>query len=143
MKTLITKADGTPTKSKVHALQQLEKMGIDKDLLIEENGSFYYVSGDDQGEPEGEPKSKPTKAPKAEVKLDKELTWNTPVLPDGDNYTKLAFKGNDIVDVTFLAKHPQGQTAQRPYNAIEVSIDGHRVILPFEICQKILEVKGV
>jgi hypothetical protein len=141
MKTLITKADGTPTKSKVHALQQLEKMGIDKDLLIEENGSFYYVSEDTEGEVKAE--VKPAKAPKAEVKLDKELTWNTPVLPDGNNYTKLAFKGNDIVDVTFLAKHPQGQTAQRPYNAIEVSIDGHRVILPFEICQKILEVKGV
>lgn len=138
MKTLITKADGTPTKSKVHALQQLEKMGIDKDLLIEENGSFYYVSEDAEGEVKAE-----VKPAKAEVKLDKELTWNTPVLPDGDNYTKLAFKGNDIVDVTFLAKHPQGQTAQRPYNAIEVSIDGHRVILPFEICQKLLEVKGV
>lgn len=138
MKTLITKADGTPTKSKVHALQQLEKMGIDKNLLIEENGSFYYVSEDAEGEVKAE-----VKPAKAEVKLDKELTWNTPVLPDGDNYTKLAFKGNDIVDVTFLAKHPQGQTAQRPYNAIEVSIDGHRVILPFEICQKLLEVKGV
>lgn len=43
MKQLITKSDGTPTKSKVHALQFLEKMGIDKTYLIEENGQFYYI----------------------------------------------------------------------------------------------------
>ena len=43
MKTLITKSDGTPTKSKVHALQFLEKNGIPKELLIEENGQFFYA----------------------------------------------------------------------------------------------------
>ena len=44
MKTLITKSDGTPTKSKVHALQFLEKNGIPKELLIEENGQFFYAA---------------------------------------------------------------------------------------------------
>ena len=43
MKQLITKSDGvTPIKSKLHALQKLDKLGIDRDLLIEENGQFYY-----------------------------------------------------------------------------------------------------
>ena len=44
MKTLITKADGTPTKSKMHAVQFLDKNGISKDCLIEENGQFYLRS---------------------------------------------------------------------------------------------------
>ena len=43
MKTLIKKADGTPTKSKVHALQFLAKNGIEKDCLIEKNGQFSKV----------------------------------------------------------------------------------------------------
>lgn len=42
MKTLIKKADGTPTKSKMHAVQYLSKLGISKDCLIEENGQFFY-----------------------------------------------------------------------------------------------------
>ncbi len=42
MKTLITKSDGTSTKSKVHALQFLDKNGISKNCLIEENGQFFY-----------------------------------------------------------------------------------------------------
>ena len=42
MKTLIKKTDGSAVKSKIHAVKFLEKLGIDKSELIEENGQFYY-----------------------------------------------------------------------------------------------------
>lgn len=42
MKQLITKSDGTPTKSKVFAIKFLQDKGIDESCLIQENGQFFY-----------------------------------------------------------------------------------------------------
>ena len=49
MKVLITKSDGTPTKSKVYAKQFLQDKGISEDCLIQENGQFFYEGVNEEG----------------------------------------------------------------------------------------------
>lgn len=137
MKTLIVKGDKTPVKSRVHAVRILNELGIAKDELIEENGSFYYETV--------EPKEEKVEVeqPKAKkINLPKEIAWDIPVYPDGINNLKMNFKGSDV-EATLIAKHPAGQNFIRPYAAFELHIGEEKFVMSLELCQKLLEIKGV
>lgn len=135
MKTLITKADGTPTKSKVHALQFLEKKGISKDCLIEENGQFFY-----EAETTEEVFAKQVKRPKsAEVHSveHKTVTWETPVFDKNNERTKLHIVGTDI-EAIIIAKHPAGQLRNK--SAFEISIGDENFVMSVDLISKLFKV---
>lgn len=148
MKTLITKADGTPTKSKVHALQFLEKKGISKDCLIEENGQFFYED-EEVGAvqvPQDEAYSEP---PKVEFKhskglleeiVQKEITWDTPVFDKNNERTRLVIPGSNV-EATITAKHPAGQLRNK--SSFEIAISDENFIMSVDLISKIFKVKEV
>lgn len=138
MKTLITKSDGTPTKSKVHALQFLDKNGISKDCLIEENGQFFYEAGNT---PSQEPPT-PANAGTSPLKGADEyspVTWDVPVFDKNNEKTKLFIPGTDVI-ATINGKHPAGQL--RPKSAFEINIGNENFIMSLDLVAKIFKVRG-
>lgn len=148
MKTLITKSDGTPTKSKVHALQFLAKNGISKDCLIEEKGQFFYEDtfNDFLKETEKEtenivkileenPAVKDLFCP-IEIK---DVSWETPVYDANGERTQLIIPGTDVIG-TINAKHPAGQN--RTKSAFEINIENENFIMSVELLSKIFKVRG-
>ena len=163
MKVLITKSDGTPTKSKVHALQFLEKQGISKDCLIQENGQFFYEDSEVGAErvPKAEAYAEPpeeifenTKSIKETLLPDgsgvatgvivtkslKDVTWDTPVFVKGDERTRLIIP-NTNVEATITAKHPAGQLRNR--SSFEIAIGDENFIMSVDLISKIFKVKEV
>ena len=138
MKTLITKADGTPTKSKVRALQFLEKNGISKDCLIEENGQFFYECQDDE-HPKmdchvaGAPRNDECSIVHCSV------SWDTPVFNNDNERTKLFIPGTDVV-ATINGKHPAGQLRNK--SAFEINIGDENFIMSVDLLSKIFKVRG-
>lgn len=161
MKQLITKSDGvTPTKSKVHALQFLEKNGIDKTCLIEENGQFYYIPspqpspemGEGEQTTQAQNDSVDCHADNSVINENKEqeqeeitvkavdvkpVSWETEVFDKNNERTKLFIPGTDIQAVV-LGKHPAGQN--RSKSAFEISINGENFIMSVELLSKIFKV---
>ena len=149
MKQLITKSDGTPAKSKVHALQYLEKMGIPKEALIAENGQFFFETEEPQKEVDivkeaiqEFSKGKP-ELPKAEeitVKaVDvKPVSWDVEVFDKNNERTKLFIPGTDVV-ATVIGKHPAGQN--RSKSAFEINIDSENFIMSVDLLARIFKVK--
>ncbi|MBQ1769113.1 MAG: hypothetical protein IIZ99_00215 [Turicibacter sp.] len=129
MKTLITKADGTPTKSKMHAVQFLSKLGISKDCLIEENGQFYF---EEECPKEG---NFVVDAPRGE----ENVTWETPVFDKNNNKTQLFIPNTDIT-ATINAKLPAGQL--RDYSAFEINIGNENFAMSLDLVSKIFKVRG-
>lgn len=162
-KILITKSDGTPTKSKVHALQFLEKKGISKDCLIQENGQFFYEDSEVFAEriPKAEAYAEPpeeifenTKPLMESVKLSdgsgvatgvivtkslKDVTWDTPVFDKNNERTKLHIVGTDI-EAVILAKHPAGQLSNK--SRFEISIGDENFIMSVDLISKLFRVWG-
>ena len=148
MKVLITKSDGTPTKSKVHALQFLEKKGISKDCLISENGQFFY---EDEEVKEQTPiveeetgfvekTLKQVQGDKvAAVNMFNSVTWDTPVFDKNNEKTKLFIPGSDVT-ATINAKHPAGQIKSK--SSFELCIEGENVILSLDLVSKIFKIRG-
>lgn len=138
MKTLITKADGSAMKSKIHAVAWLEKKGLDKSSLIEENGQFYYETAVEQPIAiDAETVRENIKKLEETSAVNTEFNWETPVFTGAEN-TKLSFRKDIAVDVTLVAKHPAGQSAARPYNAFELKIgESNSVILPVDLAQQL------
>lgn len=159
MKVLITKSDGTPTKSKVHAYQFLEKKGLSKGCLIEENGQFFYesVSQSKGAFDEKDPQllnsdvgqlSNPNDLERAcemptganDVKSAAlSVSWETPVFDSNNEKTKLFIPDTDIT-ATINAKHPAGQI--KPKSSFELCIEGENVILSLDLVSKIFKVRG-
>ena len=161
MKTLITKSDGTPTKSKVHALQFLEKNGIPKELLIEENGQFFY-EGVNEGKNEGITLKTPQNdneilkqvqddnenvdipiADEKPISVDvtdsifKPVVWDTPIYDKNNNKTKLVVIGTDVV-ATINGKHPAGQN--RSVSAFELNIGNENFIMSLDLISRLFKV---
>ena len=140
MQTLITKADGTPMKSKISAIQFLKKKGIDKELLIEKDGQFFY-EGVNEEVKEEEVKAE---APKMDIKpavnpqKDNKVTWDTEVFT-GNERTKLYIPNTDII-ATINCKHPAGQL--RPINCFEIAIGNENFIMSLELVSKLFRVRG-
>ena len=135
---LITKADGTPMKSKISAIQFLKKKGIDKELLIEKDGQFFY-EGVNEGVKE-EVKAEAHKlAPAVNPVKDNKVTWDTEVFT-GAEKTKLYIPNTDIV-ATINCKHPAGQL--RPINCFEIAIGNENFIMTLDLISKIFRVKEV
>ena len=137
-KILITKADGSPMKSKIHAVQFLQKKGIEKELLIEENGQFFYEEGVNEGVIE-EPKTETPKldiAPAVNPQKDNKVTWETEVFT-GAERTKLYIPNTDIV-ATINCKHPAGQL--RAVNCFEICIGSENFIMSLDLISKIFRV---
>lgn len=149
MKQLITKSDGTPTKSKVHALQALDKLGIDRSALIEENGQFYYevtptdevfvqeVKRETKKAPEIFKHSEPL--PLGGGILHKPVTWETEVFDKNNERTKLFIPGTDVV-ATINGKHPAGQGNIK--SAFEICIDGENFKMSVDLLSRIFKVWG-
>lgn len=165
MKTLITKSDGTPTKSKVHALQFLEKNGIPKELLIEENGQFFYAAAgalteskaqSDEGVNEGENEGITLKTPQNNnenvdipiadekpIAIDitdsifKPVVWDTPIYDKNNNKTKLVVIGTDVM-ATINGKHPAGQN--RNVSAFELNIGDENFIMSLDLISRLFKV---
>ena len=140
MKTLITKADGTPTKSKVRALQFLEKNGISKDCLIEENGQFFYDDPEVGGVriPKVEAYAEPAINLSAALSY-KDVSWETPVFDKDNERTKLFIPGTDVV-ATINGKHPAGQLRNK--SAFEINIGDENFIMSVDLISKIFKVRG-
>ena len=137
-KILIKKADGTPMKSKISAIGFLKKLGIDKELLIEENGQFFYdtdeyPANDQNLTPKDEDLCQEEKPQK-----DNKVTWETQVFT-GAEKTKLYIPNTDIV-ATINCKHPAGQL--RPINCFEIAIGNENFIMSLELVSKIFRVRG-
>ena len=148
MKQPILKADGTPTKSKAHAITFLKQNGIPESCLIEENGQFFYEGANDEvnqgvNVEESETPAEPVKDNEGandEVKK-KALSWDTPVyLNDGCTNTKLKLKPSDV-DIRLKAKHPAGQSLKRPYSALEIKINNETFIISLELSKKLFEIE--
>ena len=155
MKQLITKSDGTPTKSKVHALQFLEKNGIPKEALIAENGQFFYETETTQEAfAERVPKTILTEEKPAEIfkhtkPLTEEITvkavdvkpvsWETEVFDKNNERTKLFIPGTDVV-ATIIGKHPAGQN--RSKSAFELNIENENFIMSVDLLSRIFKVRG-
>lgn len=138
MKTLITKSDGTPTKSKVHAVQFLDKNGISKDCLIEENGQFFYECHDNEECPKIEIPTA-AKIEGCEEKIFTPVTWDVPVFDKNNEKTKLFIPGTDVI-ATINGKHPAGQL--RPKSAFEINIGNENFIMSLDLVAKIFKVRG-
>ena len=130
MKVLITKSDGTPTKSKVHAKQFLSKLGMPEDCLIEENGQFYYEGVNDSPSPQPSPQR---------GEGVKEVTWETPVFDKNNEKTKLFIPGTDVI-ATINAKLPAGQL--RGFNAFEICIENENFAMSLDLVSKIFKARG-
>lgn len=149
MKQLITKSDGTPTKSKVHALQFLEKMGIDKTELIEENGQFFYEIIPTIKEEEAkaildtEPSAEKIELKEEEITVKavdvKPVTWDTEVFDKNNERTKLFIPGTEII-ATILCKHPAGQGRNK--SSFEINIGDENFIMSVDLLSKIFKVRG-
>lgn len=134
MKELIKKADGSAVKSKLHAVKYLEKIGIDKDCLIEENGQFYYESGVET------PVETLTLKEEKTGQTDFEpVTWETEVFDKNNERTKLFIPGTDIV-ANVICKHPAGQN--RSKSAFEISINDENFIMSVDLLTKLFKVRG-
>ena len=138
MKTLITKADGTPTKSKVHALQFLDKKGISKDCLIEENGQFFYDSPDVFAEIVERPKAAEIFKETAPI-IDKNVSWDTPVFGKNDVRTQLYIPNTGIV-ATINAKYPAGQN--RSKSCFGICIGDENFVMSVDLVSKLFKVRG-
>lgn len=141
MKTLITKSDGTPTKSKVHALQFLAKNGISKDCLIEEKGQFFYEEKSEQtlNQVQGDSvvDCHVADAPRNDSIDFVDVSWETPVYDANGERTQLIIPGTDII-ATINAKHPAGQN--RTKSAFEINIENENFIMSVELLSKIFKV---
>ena len=138
MKKLITKSDGTPTKSKVHALQFLEKQGILKDCLIEENGQFFYEDAVQVNEiATASPRNDEMICEQIEFK---KVDWDIPVFDKNNEKTRLFIPGSNV-EAVINAKHPAGQLRNK--NSFEICIEGENFVMSLELIQKIFMVKGV
>ena len=133
MKQLITKSDGTPTKSKVFAIKFLQDKGIDESCLIQENGQFFYEEGE-------EVKQAPTLNP-SPVEREELLpvNWETPVYDKNNEKTVLIIPGTDI-KATINAKHPGGQI--RPTSSFEINIGQENFIMSLDLVSKLFRVRG-
>ena len=138
MKTLITKSDGTPTKSKVRALQFLEKNGISKDCLIEENGQFFYEYPDNDEFPKMDCIVADTPR-KDDSIIHCSVSWDTPVFNKDNERTKLFIPGTDVV-ATINGKHPAGQSRNK--SAFEINIGDENFIMSVDLLSKIFKVRG-
>lgn len=134
MKTLIKKADGSPVKSKLHAVKYLEKIGIDKDCLIEENGQFYYESGVETPVEALTPKEERTGQTDFIP-----VSWETEVYDKNNEKTKLYILGTDIV-ATIHCKHPAGQGRNK--SSFEINIGDENFIMSVDLLSKIFKVRG-
>ena len=132
MKVLIKKSDGTPTKSKVHAIKFLQEKGIDESCLIQENGQFFYedvetLLPDGSGVATGVIVTKSLK----------EVTWDTPVFDKNNERTKLHIVGTDI-EAIIIAKHPAGQLRNK--SAFEISIGDENFVMSVDLISKLFKV---
>lgn len=132
MKVLIKKSDGTPTKSKVHAIKFLQEKGIDESCLIQENGQFFYEDAeallpDGSGVATGVIMTKSLK----------EVTWDTPVFDKNNERTKLHIVGTDI-EAIIIAKHPAGQLRNK--SAFEISIGDENFVMSVDLISKLFKV---
>lgn len=134
MKVLITKSDGTPTKSKVYAKQFLQEKGISEGCLIQENGQFFY----EDSETFAEQVERPQAMEVHNVEY-KPVTWETPVFT-GSERTELFIPNTDI-KATIIAKHPGGQI--RPTSAFEIAIGQENFIMSLDLVSKLFRVKEV
>lgn len=150
MKVLITKSDGTPTKSKVHAIKFLQEKGIDESCLIQENGQFFYEDAEAYAEPpeeifENTKSIKETLLPDGSgvatgvimTKSLKEVTWDTPVFDKNNERTKLHIVGTDI-EAIIIAKHPAGQLRNK--SAFEISIGDENFVMSVDLISKLFKV---
>ena len=146
MKTLITKSDGTPTKSKVHALQFLAKNDISKDCLIEEKGQFFYEYPDNDEYPKVDDvvnveNVNPSPQPSTQKgDGDISVSWETPVYDANGERTQLIMAPETDIIATINAKHPAGQN--RTKSAFEINIENENFIMPVELLSKIFKVRG-
>ena len=141
MKTLIKKADGSAVKSKLHAVKYLEKIGIDKECLIEENGQFYYDAPD---EPVNATRPAPVYSAIPKEKMEGQIyfipvSWETEVYDKNNEKTKLFIPGTDIV-ATIHCKHPAGQN--RAKSAFEINIGDENFIMSVDLLSKLFKVRG-
>ena len=143
MKQIITKSDGTPTKSKVFAIKFLQDKGISEDCLIQENGQFFYEEGEAK-----EVDCHVADAPRNDEKpvvLEKQqndllpVSWDTPVYDKNNEKTVLIIPGTDI-KATINAKHPGGQI--RPTSAFEIAIGQENFIMSLDLVSKLFKVKS-
>jgi hypothetical protein len=142
-KILITKSDGTPTKSKVFAIKFLQDKGIDESCLIQENGQFFYDDLTTEEAPKviEEVKEEVKKEPVKEKQQNDLLpvNWETPVYDKNNNKTVLIIPGTDI-KATINAKHPGGQI--RPTSAFEIAIGQENFIMSLDLVSKLFKVRG-
>lgn len=140
MKVLITKSDGTPTKSKVFAIKFLQDKGISEDCLIQENGQFFYEGVNEGVQPSPVPvshKATVTTSPVGEGNTTF-VTWETPVFT-GSERTELFIPGTDIKAV-IIAKHPGGQI--RSTSSFEIAIGQENFIMSLDLVSKLFKVRG-
>lgn len=150
MKVLITKSDGTPTKSKVFAIKFLQDKGISEDCLIQENGQFFYEEVSEEVFATQIPKNA---LPKCEdifehsegitphpspLPPERGVSWETPVFT-GSERTELFIPGTDI-KAAIIAKHPGGQI--RPTSSFEIAIGQENFIMSLDLVSKLFKVRG-
>lgn len=133
MKTLIKKADGTPTKSKVHAKQFLSKLGMSEDSLIEENGQFFYE------EVSPSPQPSPQRVEEVTPIIDANVTWDTPVFVKNDVRTQLYIPNTDIT-ATINAKYPAGQNRNK--SCFGICIGDENFVMSVDLVSKLFKVRG-
>lgn len=136
MKQLITKSDGTPTKSKVYAVKYLQDKGISEDCLIQENGQFFY----EVNEEESLRDSSVTPQKDNDENRLSPVTWDTPVFDKNNEKTKLYIPGTDV-EATINGKHPAGQL--KPRNSFELSIGSENFIMSLDLVHKIFVTREV
>lgn len=139
MKTLIKKADGTPTKSKMHAVQYLSKLGISKDCLIEENGQFFYETSEECFAQQVERPKAAEICKETQPLTDRKVTWETEVFDKNNNKTQLIIPNTDVV-ATINAKLPAGQLRNR--SCFELNIGDENFVMSLELVSKIFKVRG-
>lgn len=137
MKQLITKSDGTPTKSKLYAVKYLQDKGISEDCLIQENGQFFYEDSEGVNDGVNEETAHAMETHSIEYS---QVTWETPVFVKGDERTKLVIPGTDVT-ATITAKHPAGQLRQK--SSFEIAIEQENFIMSTDLISKIFKVKEV
>lgn len=149
MKQLITKSDGTPTKSKVFAIKFLQDKGIDESCLIQENGQFFYedltteevpkVVEEIKAEVKKEVDCRVADAPRNDKACLLPVNWETPVYDKNNEKTVLIIPGTDI-KATINAKHPGGQI--RPTSSFEINIGQENFIMSLDLVSKLFKVRG-
>lgn len=139
MKELIKKADGSPVKSKIHAVKFLEKKGLDKDCLIEENGQFYYEATDLAARSLDSLNDDLLAGKKQPAETFKPVTWDVEVYDSNNERTQLFIPATDVV-ATIIGKHPAGQN--RAKSAFEINIGDENFIMSVDLLSKIFKVRG-